>query len=329
MHETKTRIETTETKYIKRAKGIIAKYEKKTGHSFEIEPALFCTYLINLTSGKTQSNLRQIKASCAFYARTLGFQRLSESIENLPSEQATSKSQGNNTSSQKKKHISVEDEKKIHNYMLTEIKSGDMCSYWNKPTFVFFKAGLAVGLRPIEWQSSELLEGPIDACASLEPPILKVKNGKSTNGRSYGKYRFIGLSQLKPQDLAMIKEALILAKNTKNSSGEKISWDDYYAGISGRLYNITKRLFPRSKKRPTLYSCRHQLIANLKSAGYSLVDVACLSGHLTDVTATEHYGKRRFGNKGANLPIANPEDIGKIKKMFGINKTTPSPAPGM
>lgn len=329
MTETKTRIETTEAKYVKRAKGIVAKYEKKTGHSIEHEPALFCAYLIKITSGKTQSNLRQIKASCAYYARTLGFNELSLSVENLPSEQATSKSQGNKTSSQKKKYISFEDEQKIHNYLLTEIKSGDQCSYWNKPTFVFFKAGLAVGLRPSEWQSSELLEYPIEGCASLIPPILKVKNGKSTNGRSYGEFRFIGLSEIKPQDLVMIKEALTLAKNTENSSGEKIEWDDYYAGISGRLYNITKRLFPRSKKRPSLYSCRHQLIANLKSAGYSLVDIACLSGHLTDVTASEHYGKRRFGNKGANLPVANPEDIGKIKKMFGIKKSGPSPTPGI
>jgi hypothetical protein len=329
LSETKNRIETTETKYVKRAKGIVAKYEKKTGHSFESKPVNFCTYLINLTAGKTQSNLRQIKASCAYYARTLGFEKLSLAVENLPSEQATSKSQGNNTSAQKKKYISFEDEKKIHNYLLAEIQSGEISSYWNKPTLVFFKAGLAVGLRPSEWQSSELLEATTAACASLAPPILKVKNGKSTNGRSYAEYRYIGLSQLKPQDLSMINEALILAKNTKNSSGKEIHWDDYYAGISGRLYNITKRLFPRSKKRPSLYSCRHQLIANLKSAGYSLVDIACLSGHLTDVTASEHYGKRRFGNKGANLPIANPEDSGKIKKMFGIKKSSPSPAPGM
>ena len=329
MSDIKTRIDKTEEKYKKRALGIVTKFEKKTGNTINEAAEEFCTHLIQITSGKTQSNLRQIKASCSYYAMSLGFDSLSLSIQNLPSEQATSKSQGNNTSSQKKKYISAEDEKIIHNYLLKEIHSGDGCSYWNKPTFVFVKAGLAVGLRPSEWQSSELLQEPDEFCSLLEAPILKVLNGKHTNGRSYGEYRYIGLSKLDSQDVAMIKEALKLARNTKNSSGVEISWDDYYVGISGRLYNITKRLFPRSKKRPSLYSCRHQLIANLKSAGYSLVDIACLSGHLTDVTATEHYGKRRFGNKGGNLPEANPQDIGKIKQMFGIKNASPAPQPGM
>lgn len=331
MTEEKTRIEQTEAKYLKRAGGIVAKFEKASGHSYEQDIPAFCAYLISLTSGKTQSNLRQIKASCAFFASNDGFQSLSEAISDLPSDQATSKSQGNNTSSQKKKYISFEDEQKIHNFLLAEIKADDNCSYWNKPAFVFFKAGLAVGLRPIEWQSSEILNEVDLACEGLEPPILKVKNGKSTNGRSYGEFRYIGISSLKLQDIAMIKEALHLAKHTKNSNGVSLSWDEYYSGISGRMYNITKKLFPRSKKRPTLYSCRHQNIANLKSAGYTLVEIACLSGHLTDVTATEHYGKRRFGNKATNLPEANPKDLSKIKKMFGIKTTThtQTPTPSM
>jgi hypothetical protein len=325
--EEKTRVEQTEVKYIKRAQGIVNKYQKINGHTFEYDIAAFCEYLVRLTSGKTQSNLRQIKASCSYYAKVKGFTKLSLAISELPSTQATSKSQGNKTSSQKKKYISFEDEQKIHNYILSEIKSGDVCSYWNKPTFVFFKAGLAVGLRPIEWQSSDVLYEPNESCNALQPPILKVKNGKCTNGRSYGEFRYIGMASLKPQDISMVKEALLLAKDTKNSVGDSISWEDYYAGISGRLYNITKRLFPRSQKRPSLYSCRHQQIANLKSAGYSLVEIACLSGHLTDVTASEHYGKRRFGNKGSNLPIANPDDLKKIKKMFGIKTSSPSQIP--
>ena len=325
----KTRIEKTEIRYVNRAKRIVSRYEKDSDHSFDQEHELFCAYLIKITSDKTQSNLRQIKASCAYYASSLGFNELSSAIENLPSKQATSKSEDNKTSSQKKKFITYEEEKKIHNYILAEIQSGETCSYWNKPAFVFFKAGLAVGLRPSEWQSSEILDSPIEACASLVPPILKVKNGKSTNGRSFGEFRFIGLSKLNSHDLTMIKEALSLATEPKNSFGVNIDWEDYYAGVAGRLYSITKRLFPRNKKRPSLYSCRHQLIANLKSAGYSLVDIACISGHLTDATASEHYGKKKFGNQSASLPDANPEDLGKIKKMFGSKAPAPLPAPGM
>jgi hypothetical protein len=316
-------------RYVKRAQSIVTKFEKISGHDFNSDINGFCKYLIKLTAGKTQSNLRQIKASCAFYAKAQGFDKLSIAIEEFTSVQATSKSIGNNTSSQKKKYISFEEEQKIHNYILSEIQSDEECSYWNKPTFVFFKAGLSVGLRPSEWQSSEILNETVEDCASLDPPILKVKNGKSTNGRSYGEYRYIGISTLAKPQIAIIKQALALAYDTKNSSGKSISWDDYYAGISGRLYNITKRLFPRNKKRPSLYSCRHQQIANLKSAGYSLIEIACLSGHLTDVTATEHYGKRRFGNKDSNLPLANPEDLSKIKKLFGIKSASPAPSQEM
>ena len=325
MTEEKTRIDKTESNYLNRAKSIINRYQIKHKQRFDKEPTAFCNYLIEITSGKTQSNLRQIKASCAFYASSLGFPDLAMQISELQSEQATSKSEGNKTSSQKKKFITFEEEQIIHNYLLKEIKSGVDCSYWNKPTFVFFKAGLSVGLRPSEWQGSELLTEVNDDCQEMTPPILKVKNGKHTNGRSYGEYRYLGVSTLKPIEMAMLKEALAKSKNPKNSVGEPISWDEYYTGMKGRLYNITKRLFPKNKKRPTLYSCRHQMIANMKLSGYSLVEIACISGHLTDVTASEHYGKRRFGITGGTLPIANPQDLGKIKKMFGIK--TPSQAP--
>lgn len=86
------------------------------------------------------------------------------------------------------------------------------------------------------------------------------------------------------------------------------------------MRQTVKKLLPRTQSDIMMYSARHQLIANLKYAGLSRAEIACIVGHGNDITATEHYGKKRCGTQSAGLPIHNKADISKIRMRFRENE---------
>jgi len=310
----KTRIKKTEDSYIKRAINLTSKFENMTGEIFHEKQDAFVLWLITDTTGKSFSNLRQIKAALTFYSISINQNALAIKIANIPSTHTSVKSIGNATSSQKKKSVSAFEEQKITEFLRMKLNSSTD-SGLNKQALSFFKAGLFAGLRPCEWETAYLIESETSE-AQLSPPILKVKNAKSTNGRSFGEFRYIGLNALTPQQLLWVKMALSYASNPVTAKGESTTFDTMYESMRKRIYIANKALFPSKKLSVTLYSCRHQLIANLKKNGYSLPEIAAIVGHGNDITASEHYGKKVIGIKGGTLPLANPWDVAKIKKIY-------------
>ena len=311
----RTRTLQTEQSYIERAKLNIERYSKVAQISPESDHEQFVDWLIKTTEGKSFSNWRQIKASLIFYFKQIQQIRLADKIDSLDHTHTEAKSILQATSSQKKKSVTDIELKEITRYLngKTDIETS---SKWNDPLLTYLHATIAVGLRPCEWAQSELFHDKIDGI-SLKPPILKVKNAKATNGRSFAEYRYIGISQLSELQIYMIEFATRNAKNPKDTKGNDISFKKYMNYVQQRLYYVYKSLYPKKKNRVTLYSCRHQLIANLKRSGYALEEIACIVGHGNDVTATEHYGRKKHGNDSkGKLPTANPEDLSKIRKLF-------------
>lgn len=91
-------------------------------------------------------------------------------------------------------------------------------------------------------------------------------------------------------------------------------YSDFYYKLSRKFGRIIKSLYPTKKQLITMYSCRHQCIANMKNGGYKAVEIAVIVGHGNDVTATEHYGKKKVGHN-FRLPIPNRLGIDKIKQF--------------
>jgi len=189
----KSRIIKTEDDYIKRSVNVVTKYEKINGDVFYKNQDEFVAWIITETTGKSFSNLRQIKAALVFYSRSMNQPELADKISKITNEHTTVKSPNNSTSSQKKKSVTEAEEVKITEFLRMKHNSSTD-SGMNKQTLAFFKAGLCAGLRPCEWENSSLIENETSE-AQLPPPILKVKNAKNTNGRSFGDYRYIGLSE--------------------------------------------------------------------------------------------------------------------------------------
>lgn len=334
-----TKTDKTKSAYIARTKNLYARFKNESPHKKE-KLSDFVDWLIEQKPNITKSTWRQYKSSAAWFLESHNEKLLAEKLKNTNNDGCKPSKKDSKTSSLKKKSISEQEENKITAYLKETADS----SFWAKPTLAFFKAMLSTGLRPNEWQSSVLVESPqqlkdMDFLNNQEPafPILIVKNSKNTNGRAHGEFRHLMLGSLSKEEIIYIKIALRYAtKEHKDGlqtpNGKSESWDEYYKNLRWNFYRVINNIFPRKEKRITLYSCRHQFIANLKAAGFSLEEIAALSGHATNETATTHYGKKRSGRKKSGLPVALESEVAQIKEVFfnpNKKKATPSPNRGI
>lgn len=71
---------------------------------------------------------------------------------------------------------------------------------------------------------------------------------------------------------------------------------------------------------PTIYSTRHQAVANARADGQTQQEIAALFGHSSTNTARRHYGKKYAGYSGRSMRAA-PESI------LAVRSTVASPLP--
>jgi integrase len=199
------------------------------------------------------------------------------------------------TSSHKKKTFSKKEVQAVEDFF----DEGDY--RWAKPTLYWIKAGVYLGLRPVEWKNSEYNE---------EYNVIIVQNAKNTNGRANGKTRTLSLKHHTEEEKNIILTHLNFSKKMKEDG----KWDGYYQGCANLIKYSTRKIWRGKERLPTLYSGRHQYSANLKASGCKRNEVAALMGHGTDQTAAEHYGKKIHGTRKSK-PEVNELDLQKVKKV--------------
>jgi len=313
--EERTRTTDTEDKYVIRANQWIIRYFTDSGaNKLDVH---FINYVVDMTRNKSFANWRLVKASLIHYLDINGKSGLAKSLSDIDASHTDKKCLIKRTSAKKKKSVSEIEADKISKYLFALVKSGAPGKH-DKLTLAMFNATLSVGLRPQEWCTCELIDSRVDG-VDAEPPILKVKNAKATNGRSFSEYRYIGLSKLDKHQMSFIKLTIMLLSEDDDITARKSS----VALASRRLSAVYARFFPKAKEKISMYSGRHQLIANLKKAGYSKVEIASIVGHGNDLTAGTHYARKAAGYTSANLPKPDKAAIKKIKVIeskFDIKK---------
>ncbi|WP_323025703.1 hypothetical protein [Castellaniella sp.] len=169
------------------------------------------------------------------------------------------------------------------------------------PLLAFLKANLLVGLRPEEWFDAAPFTYVWPAGAGREPCLaLRVKNSKHSHGRANGAYREILLYSINADDLAAILHFLEVIESHR-AKNPRASKEDLAASFFGPLRNSMSNALTRTGyrvgaiARPTLYSSRHQAVANAKASGLSDREIAALFGHVSTSTAKSHYGKKLHG----------------------------------
>ena len=282
----------TEQQYIKKAKSLLQKYESEMGKDWKYDPLSAVKYIGNKRNEWSKSTWRLYKSSLIFFMENYGPIEAVQYLNSLSTSECLKKT--DNTSAKKKKCIPEQDLEQLINEL--EQKK----SPYKQLTILWLKATILTGLRPIEWKT-----------AILNGQTLIVKNAKNTNNRSFGKERYLVLSKM-PQELLKNISIFLdqLEKWQKNHSFEIV-----YKNCRRLLYDTQIKIWPKRKKRYTLYSARHQFISNYKKTKIDRKILGALVGHNTVKTAMFHYSKSIYGYKNSLAMIETHKDI--VSKVRG------------
>lgn len=167
--------------------------------------------------------------------------------------------------------------------------------------------GTFTGLRPCEWEH-----------AFVEQKLLIVKNAKHDSIRGHGENRTLDFSNY-PENITLLQ---YFFNTLAFWQGQGYAYSTLYRKCRDRLHKICRRLWPKRKKQPSLYSPRHQFAADMKAAGVKREVLAALMGHASDETATSHYGRKVDGSSQSAVPQANPEEVQRVRKVWNPPKIT-------
>lgn len=208
-------------------------------------------------------------------------------------------SRGSRTSSLKNKSLPAKDMDVLNAHLESSGHRMDrLLAAW-------LRAARVTGLRPGEW-----------AAAELRGNVLMVKNAKVNKVRGHGELRTLVFSEEEKTASIPLDEVRGFLKNLHALLEEGLTFQEVYKKCRERMRIACKKLWPRRKRRPTLYSARHQFVADLKARGMSLETVAALMGHATNETASAHYGRKAKGEGGVVLPLARREEVERVRRTF-------------
>ncbi|MFK5892220.1 MAG: site-specific integrase [Pseudomonadota bacterium] len=211
------------------------------------------------------------------------------------------------TSRLRYKHLPQEIYKKLLSHM-------DMShSKYDHFLKLMFDATVMTGLRPSEWKTLSIKKIPNKVNAYL----LKVKNSKVTQDRSFGTHRHL-LVISNTSDIKTIKQVNIVFKSifeTKGNDGFK----KFYDSLVHRLKYLNNRIGQNGKKkRITIYSARHQFKINMEvQKGCDRHVLAALMGHGSIATAAQNYGRK---NKAWNTKITVKPHSSDVQKVIKLNQ---------
>lgn len=279
--------------------------ENGLGDWCEACPVDIANWLLSLKSQFKASSWRFYRSSLCYFLAGIPGHRASRAIGILEADAAASaereggKKGGHLTSSLKSKSIP-----NLHYEKLLSFLSEKSTSQYALHTATWLRAGLLTALRPSEWRSAELVHAG-------DVVFLKVVNAKATNGRGTGVARTLDISNFSTEDRRVVARMVDFGKQWE-SEGVFSTVQEQCAGF---LYDANRRLWPKKSLHYTLYSTRHQAIANWKSI-LPPVEIAALVGHIVTSTAATHYGRRRNAWSPGEIPAPPrplPEEVALVR----------------
>jgi integrase len=263
-----------------------------------IKPSDMIDWLVKRKKHIAKNTFRQYKSALMFYFdKHKNYQDFSLAKQNLSQISQTDciEDVNNISLTKREKQTSANKVKKVDFEDFIKIKESvsQSESLWQKRAFIMFEASIFFGLRPSEWEFAEIIEAE-------DGLWLKIKNGKNTNNRANGEYRYLKIAP----NLEYMAQVII---EDVRGFLEKDSFEHYYENARTTFYHLMRKLFPKRKKHYSLYSSRHQFSANMKNL-FSREEVANLMGHKSIETAALHYGKKRSGWK-EYLEIERKQDF--------------------
>lgn len=298
-----TRSEKTHQQYLKRGRLLVLRFRRETGNTDEgydnLNPVEFVNWLFSLKPTLKATAWRPYRQSAKAILSSLPHDETEAALAMLdadigeagtsePKKKASSKQDVDRdklprrTSSRKEKKFPKEDFDRIISYLKHFSRSG-MASL----LVDWLIAGVATGLRPIEWQATDVEVREDPNAPGGRHVWLYVLNAKATNGRANGVVRTLNISGFRDETIRVVQR---MSRNGNEFLIDGV-YDTKQSQCSQLLYSVSEKLF-KKKKVYSLYSARHQFVANAKSY-HKPESVSALVGHVVTETAVSSYGKKR------------------------------------
>lgn len=136
--------------------------------------------------------------------------------------------------------------------------------------------------------------------------VVFIPGAKKTKAGDRGLDRYIKLSDYDWRGVKMSVDILAKADPGKAGTMHK---------VQERLRTATKRLWPRRKSHPTLYTWRYEMGSELKASGLSRREVAYLMGHQSE-QSVDRYGDRRSGSGRMPMRAAPGADMSGVRAGY-------------
>lgn len=287
----------TQKNYESKAQQIKRQIAKKLDYTSPnlVPITILVDHIISNKENQSHSTWRQYKAAISHH--------ITQELANLPDSEGTLREElktahrvlaketsegtnqrGSGTSSNKQKAFKDLDIIAVQLYLSDHLKDHQYANALD----TWIKASLITGLRPSEWEEAHIKN--IDG-----QKMLVVKNAKFNGVRANGEYRHLLLDDLNQEALDDINEMLTMLDGYIESR----TFTSLYESIRDYMKRVARKSLGTRVKYPSLYSLRHQFIANAKASGFSRQEIAALIGHASDVTASKHYARKVSGKKGS------------------------------
>lgn len=216
------------------------------------------------------------------------------------------------TSALKEKRFPLEDYQRVQIYLQTFNRSrmAPVLADW-------LRAGILTGLRPTEWQATDLETRDDPDALYGRRVFLYVLNAKATNGRGTGLVRTLDLSAFLDEDIAVVRRMVDRAREWLEAG----RYSEVQGQCSGLLYAAIEKIWPARRYHYSLYSSRHQAISNWKAKPLTPAEIGAIVGHGVTSTAASHYGKRRTSWPAEHVPAppsAVPEELAVVRDVLRL-----------
>lgn len=278
-------MDTTKAAYCKRAEQILKTFSRETGRSWKDSPVFVIEWFTAKAPNLRKSSFRVYKASLLAFMTEYGPVEAVQALQGLPESVSGLNVVHRATSTDKLKRVPLD----LFHAIIGEIEKSQS-DYANLLVNLIYCNSI-VGLRPAEW-----------ATATIKENKLSCQNAKHSHGRGRTGKRMIDLGGFDPSILESFQEAIESIAAFKRRG---VSFEQIYDSCRQLLYRVQEKLFPNRKEKLTLYSTRHQSVANLKYAGATAEEIAVMFGHSSLRTAKLHYASKKSGRRMDVVPVAH------------------------
>jgi hypothetical protein len=312
----------TQRLYLARGRGLMERFKRENDIHIsmeDIDPRDFANWLLGLKPFITRNTWRSYRAAALAIIQSIPSIYLDEALAMLNSDLQVGDDDGAPVSKRKKDEdatgASLRAKRMDHQHLQQlkrrlRVTTRSQVQGWLRD---WLEAGINTGLRPMEWSLTSL-ERRADRRFPNGRVWLHVVSAKAADGRAT--HRTLDLSNFST-------EALEAVERMVDRSREWVlmgNWSDRQADVSKLLRKLCKLMFPRMQKQYTLYSLRHQFIANMKTI-YTREEVAAMVGHISLETQVEHYGKKRVAwdfRLITEVPMPVEEQVAQIKRRLEL-----------